>query len=641
VEDFGTRRDDIQGLRALAVISVIAFHLGVPGLDAGFLGVDIFFAISGYLMAKIIYNDVLFERFCLANFFIRRARRILPATYVTLAVSFCGSWFILFPKNFEDFTDVLAASSLFLANAVLMNQSSGYFSETLENHPLLHMWSLSVEEQFYLIFPLLFLVILRVSLKLQLLTLIILIAASVLLADIYVGVSASATFFHLPSRFFEFLVGVIAFILRSKTTRLQLVYRNLLSWSGLIIILFSLVFFDSSIPMPSVVTLIPLIGCCLVLCFGDNSSNQILSNKYAVYLGDISFSLYLLHQPIYALARYQGFTDILPLLFCTIVLVPLAWMQKTFVEDRFRNSSITNKTFLFGCGFLILLSLIIAIISKDLKGIPSRFDGNLSLALTSGVGSPLRAKCHTDGVNYIRPSDACVYFTGSSNWALVGDSHGIPVAYALADRLRDHEQAVVHLTFSGCGFHRTEGSHCRAWLAQSFDYLISNKSIKNVVLSFRLIAQISGRHEMIYPELPSRQSQEHIRDLFELYSKFVAGLEKANKRVIWIMQPPEVGLPMRRLLQKISEENQSEQSVSLSWWLKRSQDIDTLVASAVSEKTILIWPEKLFCSEDEDKCFAIKNSESLYRDQDHVSLVGATKIVDSLLEANPDLLDNK
>ena len=633
-------RSDIQGLRAISVIAVILFHMGVPGFEGGFLGVDIFFAISGFLMASIISRDVEQGMFSYRSFYIRRLRRIFPAVFATLLFSLVASWFILFPKNFEDFTDVMGASVLFLANAVLMNQSSGYFAETLENHPLLHMWSLAVEEQFYLLFPFLFLLSLRFGIVIAFCVSFGLFIGSLWLAEYYYEISPSATFFHLPARFFEFYVGVLAFLVVRYFDGVRHILRGA-GGIGILLIVISIFVFDSGTPFPSLWSLIPLMGVFLILISknGDIAS-QMLSAGPLVWIGGLSFSLYLLHQPVFAILRYQEFSGMFVLGTALLIIVLGAWLMKRLIEDPARYIWSARKLsiwLLFTGSFMVSVTLI----TKDQDGIPSRFEGELMQAVSTAIGSPLRQKCHTDGDDYLRPENACRYFEGELKWAVLGDSHGIPVAYALADRLRDHEQAVVHLTFSGCGFHRTEGSHCRAWLAQSFDYLISNKSIKNVVLSFRLIAQISGRHEMIYPELPSRQSQEHIRELFELYSKFVAGLEKANKRVIWIMQPPEVGLPMRRLLQKISEENQSEQSVSLSWWLKRSQDIDTLVASAVSEKTILIWPEKLFCSEDEDKCFAIKNSKSLYRDQDHVSLVGSTKIVDSLLEANPDLLDNK
>ena len=230
-------RPDIQGLRAIAVLSVILFHLDFSFFEGGFIGVDIFFAISGFLMAQVISRDLQSGNFSFSSFYMRRIRRILPALYTTLIFSIIASWFVLFPKNFEDFTDVLAGSTLFLSNAILMNQSSGYFAETLANHPLLHMWSLSVEEQFYLFFPLLFLGLWRFSVVLQLIVLLLLSAASLVLAEYYFSISPSATFFHLPGRVFEFLIGVMAFlskdVVASRLNRSQLIA---LSSLGLILI---------------------------------------------------------------------------------------------------------------------------------------------------------------------------------------------------------------------------------------------------------------------------------------------------------------------------------------------------------------------------------------------------------------------
>ena len=623
-------RPDIQGLRAISVAAVILFHMGVPGFEGGFLGVDVFFAISGFLMASIICRDLDCDTFSYREFYMRRVRRIFPAVFLTLLLTFVASWFVLFPKNFEDFTDVMGASVLFLGNAVLMNQSSGYFAETLENHPLLHMWSLAVEEQFYIIFPLIFVASLRLGVGFAFFISLLLFFGSLVLSEIYYDVSPSATFFHLPARIFEFFVGVIAFLIL-RYSKIPTLVSDYGPGLGLTLICGSFVWFDREIAFPSAWSLAPLLGTALVLV-GDqrrNLSAAMISNQLLVFLGGISFSLYLLHQPILALMRYQEIQGLALLSAAMAGMVPIAWAMKVYVEDyaRFSLSWGLLVAMLVSAG-LLLVGLAVA--NKHYRGMPERFEGELMRAVSTAVGSPFREKCHTDGENYLRPRDACQYFKGDLNWAVLGDSHGVPIAYALADYLKERDQSLVHLTFSGCGFSKPAQSACRRWLSEAEQYLIEARSITDVVFSFRLLAQLYGRHEFIYPEIPRDKSDAEIEGILFEYAGLIERLQRAGKRVIWVMQPPEVGETMVDTLRSVTETHTSVVSVPYSWWLERSGLAPSMIKKMVSGDTILIWPEEALCTPANDACFAIKDGVSFYRDRDHLSIEGAKRILKPL-----------
>lgn len=621
-------RADIQGLRAVCVIAVILFHMGIPGFGGGFIGVDVFFSISGYLMASVISRDIDRGVFRFSSFYARRAIRILPALFVTLILTFIASWFVLFPKNFEDLADVMAASVLFLANAILMNQSSGYFAETLENHPLLHTWSLAVEEQFYLIFPVLFVFVSTARfLWLAPVSSLILIAFSLYLAELYFEISPSATFFHLPARIFEFFFGVLGFLYtRHFYPNHSLGKVGQLLGLGLILLSFTL--FDEETPVPSVWLLVPLSGALLVFISWNRHtlSSSVLTARPLVFIGSISFSLYLVHQPVLALLRYKGIEDLLILSLSMLVSLVIAWAMKIYVEDfcRYRVNKRSVFYLLVGMG---ILNLSLALAVKAYNGMPQRFDGILAKAAETAIGSPYRERCHTDGENYLAPIDACRYQEGKLTWAVLGDSHAVPIAYSLAQNIQGDGESLVHLTFSGCGFHKPTSSHCRRWLAEAEEFLLQDSRITTVVMSFRLMGQLYGRHEDVYPSIPKNKTDEQVRAIIDEYGSLIRRLEKSGKRVVWVMQPPEVAEPMVTNLSMVSSTNSTVSSIQFSWWARRVHDSPRLISESVPDSTLLVWPENILCNKQQDTCYAIRDGVSLYRDRDHLSLEGAKLVV--------------
>tara|TARA_B110000305_G_scaffold52568_1_gene57601 strand:+ start:60 stop:2015 length:1956 start_codon:yes stop_codon:yes gene_type:complete len=631
-------RPDIQGLRAIAVLSVILFHLDFSFFEGGFIGVDIFFAISGFLMAQVISRDLQSGNFSFSSFYMRRIRRILPALYTTLIFSIIASWFVLFPKNFEDFTDVLAGSTLFLSNAILMNQSSGYFAETLANHPLLHMWSLSVEEQFYLFFPLLFLGLWRFSVVLQLIVLLLLSAASLVLAEYYFSISPSATFFHLPGRVFEFLIGVMAFlskdVVASRLNRSQLIA---LSSLGLILILGSILLFKESTPVPSTWILIPLSGCFLVLsCEIDKDwFNPVLSNKCLVFLGGISFSLYLIHQPILGLARYQGVESFYLLSGLMLFSVPLAYGQARFIENTCRNADLVSGKVLLSVLFMLTsLFLGLAALSNQNKGIPERFNGLTRLAVETAAGSPVRERCSTDGVNYVQPEEACWFQPSQKNWVVFGDSHSVELAYAFKDAAIARNQGVWQLSFSGCSiaFGKSLSDPCNRWTADVFNALQKNRAeILGVVISMSLQSGLHGRHEDVYPGIPNKISKEKTELHWKRFRKLVNSILDLGLPVIWVRQAPELDDTINSKIRQVTAENDSIAGVSRHWWEERRHFSSAkLMKDPLFSKIVIIDPADTFCSLE--MCYAIRNGVAYYRDRGHMSVSGGRILAEEVIQ---------
>ena len=416
-------RPDIDGLRAVAVLGVILFHAGIP-LHGGYVGVDVFFVISGYLITQIILRETKEKRFSLKNFWLRRIRRILPAaTFVTIT-TLCVGYFILDPTSFSSLGKSAIAQAIMIAN-VFFWRSSGYFSESSELQPLLHTWSLSVEEQFYVVFPVLLVFLLRRNRW----TLSVLVIASLASFAISVwGVSShpSATFYLLPTRAWELAAGALLAILEPRL-RIQGIPKELAAASGLAAILIAIVFFSEETPFPGPAALLPVAGTVLLIAANRDaptSIGRVLSFKPAIAIGLASYSLYLWHWPVLVFSKHilieQSWISILVAMVMTGFLSYISWR---FVEIPFRSSSrLRSPRAAFSFGVLASSTVIVTgLLIWFTKGVPSRFPPHLRIIQEdivwtgqeyesdSAAGVPIGA----DQEDSLRPPD----------FVLWGDSH--------------------------------------------------------------------------------------------------------------------------------------------------------------------------------------------------------------------------
>lgn len=306
-------RADIDGLRAIAVLSVVLFHLEVPGFQTGYVGVDIFFVISGYLITSIIKTKYEDNTFSLSDFYIRRIRRLIPPLIATVAITFLGAAYIMTPSDMVAFSRSASAALFSLSNIVFYSEA-GYWDTASELKPLLHTWSLSVEEQFYLFWPALIIGLLSIRRTISFGASLALISIfGAILCIWYTGIDQSAAFYLLPFRVFQFAVGALLIPLTStlqQSTKISRYIRpSLAFWSGTLLVLISVIGLDRDTVFPGWAVLLPTLGSALMLLGGAMSgqlhTRALVQNGVSTWLGRVSYSMYLVHWPIIVLFRYQ------------------------------------------------------------------------------------------------------------------------------------------------------------------------------------------------------------------------------------------------------------------------------------------------------------------------------------------------
>ena len=332
-------RAEIDGLRALAVVPVILFHAGFELFSGGFVGVDVFFVISGYLITTILVEDIENQRFSIVNFYERRARRILPALFFVMLCCLPLAWMLLLPNQMKDFAQSLVAVSLFASN-ILFWRESDYFSAAAEDKPLLHTWSLAVEEQYYILFPVFLFLAWRFGKNRVFWMVVVFAAISLALSEWGWRNRPVANFYLAPTRAWELLAGSIAaFIVQKRGVE----KNNTLALLGLVAIIFSIFAYDESTPFPSVYALVPVLGVVLLVLYADKDTYaaKLLSTKLFVGVGLISYSAYLWHQPLFAFARVRslGESSTAELIFLSIITIVLAYFSWRFIERPFRSTA--------------------------------------------------------------------------------------------------------------------------------------------------------------------------------------------------------------------------------------------------------------------------------------------------------------
>lgn len=367
-------RRDIDGLRTLAVVPVILFHAGFTLFSGGYVGVDVFFVISGYLITSILISELEQGDFSIARFYERRARRILPALFFVMlcCIPFACMWML--PSELNDFSQSIVAVIFFSSN-ILFWREEGYFAPSADLKPLLHTWSLAVEEQYYVLFPIFLLLAWKAGRNRVFWS-----VCGVALISLFASEwgwrnNASANFYLAPTRAWELLAGSIcAFLLYGR----RQISSNFLSFVGLLLIGFSVFYFDDSTPFPSIYALAPVLGAVLIILFGadDTWTSKLLSLRGFVGIGLISYSAYLWHQPLFAFARVRSTTEPSPYLMSglaalTLVLAYFSWR---YIERPFRKGKhsvlLTRRSVFLYSASIAVLFVTAALFGVVTKGNP-------------------------------------------------------------------------------------------------------------------------------------------------------------------------------------------------------------------------------------------------------------------------------
>ncbi|MFC4260776.1 acyltransferase family protein [Marinobacter lacisalsi] len=337
-------RREIDGLRAIAVLPVILFHAGFSWFSGGYVGVDVFFVISGYLITSILLSDLDKGTFSIARFYERRARRILPALFLVMLCCIPFAWAWMTPTQFTDFSQGFVAIVFFASN-VLFWKKEDYFAQPAEENPLLHTWSLAVEEQFYIVFPILLFMLWRFGQRPIFWVIVALSAFSLILSEWGWRNAPGANFYLLPTRAWELGTGAIcALMLYGRAQKTS----QWLSATGLLLIVCPVLFYNEETPFPSVFALAPVMGTAFIILFGskDTLVARLLHTRVLVGIGLISFSAYLWHQPLLAFARIYSFST--PSLYLMGALsalsLVLAYLSWRYIESPFRDKRRTSLT---------------------------------------------------------------------------------------------------------------------------------------------------------------------------------------------------------------------------------------------------------------------------------------------------------
>ena len=640
-------RKEVDGLRSIAVLTVILYHANFSFFSGGYIGVDVFFVISGYLISSIIYKEILNAEFKFLSFYERRIRRIFPMIFTVLFVTIPIAFILYSPQELRNFFQSVFSTVTYSSN-IYFWKKTGYFSQTIDSLPLIHTWSLAVEEQYYIIFPILFVLTAKIGKWFINISFALLALISIILCFWFFQ-GNEMNFFFMPMRAWELLAGA-ALSLQKKEYYNSSIKKgwiyDVLSILGLALILFAASFFDNNTVYPGPLTIIPIIGSVLLIYSMSNETivGKFLSNNIIVHLGLLSYSAYLIHQPLFVFYRYINQTEIktfeyLVLIVATFFLAHFSWK---FIESPFRKKYIisTKKIFLLALVCSVTVSTI-AVIGHYYKGFPQRFSNEQQSISNSIQVSPYRDLCHTGGVNFLPPYAACSFFKDSITWAVFGDSHGVELSYALAKKLDKLNQGVIQLTSSGCQpayLFNSNTPGCTKWIRESMQYLQDNKKITNVVLVFRHSFYLFGDQLQVYPNIPNKapvfinnSSPTSAREIYwNSLERMVQLLRKSGKKVYLVDPIPELG----KLLSKSIFNNNIFQATNIdslgtntNYYEERNQFILNKL-DKINWDSNLIRIRPLNFLQDGNYLKIIKGQKSLYFDDNHLSLDGADLLSD-------------
>lgn len=614
---------EVDGLRAIAVLAVLLFHLGLEGFSGGFVGVDVFFVISGFLISKIIIKQVESQSFTLRSFYIRRARRILPALIFILVANFALAFLFFSPELFRLTSNSTAASIFFSSNILFYFQSS-YFDTDAYLKPLLHTWSLGVEEQFYLFWPL---VLYFLHKRLSKLFLVILFCTFLALSEFMAQNKLDLGFFIILFRVHEFMLGA-ALVGLIKTRATKNYSLEILNVTGLSLIIYSILTFnENSTAFPGLNSLIPCIGA--VLCIYSTPakySGLMLNNTLMVKVGLISFSLYLIHWPIIVYYKYIFNVDTLSYIEMISISgssIFLAALMYLYIEQPFRNDKLSvssNKKFIVGC--LILMTSMLAVslhvssnngwawrFNSDMKGVIEKHVPTYDLRQTA-IRAP---QCHHNNEqqkwsDYIKFFDQCNQITPNST-LVFGDSHAADSWLGLHLNLPNRN--IIQVTGAACRF-SNKLERCR----QLFIFVqgLIQKNAKNI-------------STVIY----SQRGKYLDLDSIHKTSEFLSQLKNEYNSVYWL--GPQMEYKPSISTQLSRESNFYDFLNNSHKWQKNELfQLDDLLNQQLAQRNIHYISKILsFCKHNVCPITTTEN-DIMYVERSHLTVKGTRYLTQSLLQ---------
>lgn len=643
-----TYRADIDGIRAIAVLAVIFYHADLKLFSGGYVGVDVFFVISGYLITSILLKELDGNEFSLARFYERRIRRIFPALFAFMAATLVISSVFFDANEFQEFGKSLIATTLFSSNILFWTQS-GYFEGPSELKPLLHTWSLAVEEQFYILFPLLLALLAR-YVRPKLAPALAGIALTSFAINIYgLNHDPSGAFYLAHMRVWELLMGSIL-ATRIIPVKATLHVRNLLGLIGLGMILAPVFLYTNDTPFPGATAFIPTFGTALIIYSGDESKTfigRILGFWPLVFIGQISYSLYLWHWPLIVFARYYAIIELKAqetagVLLAIFILSSLSWR---FIETPFRKKTFLKGQWIFAFAattMVLTLSVGSAIYLKG--GFPGRFS---SKQADTGQNTDTQWKnwgnCDLDANNLSSPLELCAIGADANTpvFLLWGDSHARALATSIQTSASQAEITGVTAYTSGCapllGIDRQGQKPCGEFNTAIINYIQSRPNLKTVILVSRWALSAEGtrykteegKSVILVNALTGSTQTDTNETLFKLgLEQTVNKLLEMGRKVVIVTQVPEIGYDVPSafsIAQRTGRDLNKIIAPSLGEYLDRNLIVASAVESLAAKGNVqIVYPPQALCTGG--NCLVVSEGHPLYRDDDHLSTFGARYI---------------
>ncbi len=675
-------RQDIDGLRAVAVLFVVIFHAFPEWVDGGFIGVDVFFVISGFLISKIVRDGLEEGTFSFSGFYVRRIRRIFPALLLVLVASFICGWFALLADEYKRLGKHIAGGAGFVSNFMFWSET-GYFDNSAETKPLLHLWSLGVEEQFYIFWPLLLWLAKRINFSYLALAIVVAITSFCLnLGE--VGRDAAAAFYLPQTRMWELLCGgILVFLVsvesadgcsinkslkrgvatlayRSTIFKNTKMLRDAISCSGFLLLLCGVFFIKKEYRFPGGWAIVPVLATVLIIAAGPSAwvNRKILSNRLAVWLGLISFPMYLWHWPLLSFARIVegALPSITIRIVCVAISVALAWATYRFVERpiRFSKPKITILVlFMAGVGFTGYGAYLgNGFEFREANELTQKYAEVYRPTFANNWSAWLDKRCKaviTSPMGLI-----CRFTTNAPKILVIGDSHAAQLAYESIFNGRNDVAVVAAI---GCLPFKSlitvdvddnfdeKAKRCHAIIPAALRIVEQFPSISYVVFASRgpLYIEASG-----FGDSEMKSHYRIVRGANDVatdnYSRFIEGYVdsinaflKLEKSVVFVEDVPEIGVKARSCLNdrpfRISNKSLRSCVVSRKVFDERNARYRAAVDAIIQklDGKIRIFPAyRYFC--DETSCSSIKNGTPYYVDDDHLSLAGSRLVFGELLD---------
>ena len=630
-----TFRKDINFLRALAVISVTVYHFAPNLMTGGFVGVDIFFVISGFLMTSIIFRGLEKNSFSFTNFFIARVNRIVPALLALCIIIFLFGLFVLTPKEFALLSKHVLGSLGFVSNMMFAFEA-GYFDSASHEKWLLHTWSLSAEWQFYILYPV-FLLLLYKFLSRKLLTIVVIVAAmcSFTFCIFYGRIAPDLSYFFLPTRIWEMLMGTLVFLCPWRFKKLSAVF----SLISLLIITGSFFLINEPSYWPNYLAVFPVLGTAFfILC---NHQSRLVETGPIQYIGRWSYSIYLWHWPLVVGIYYFELSEIWIFIgflasfffgFLSYRFVETLNWQTTF---KSRLSLVLHKPIAFSCALIA-----IGLVSMQTKGAFALSASKLNPIMNQLTISPMRDECHSKKGNEISFEESCEYFGSNATWAVFGDSHGVELAYALAKVLEKSNEGLRHMTYSWCPPSFNSQSHdrvCSDWTDKTIKELTLNQSIQNVVIIYRYSAHMYQEgygSEIVIPDKNFAQITQTMQEIASSLDEMVTQLAQHKKRVFVVLPYPELYEPIGKMIRDTYRQGKDVDNIkgmTLNDYAQRHNPILEHFKSAnYASNVTFIDPSSHFC--DESVCWAVRNGQALYFDDDHPTFEALSELAKKIID---------